>query len=51
MIRFECYNKQRPMRHLAITQDFHIVGIRYDREAGDNLIIMERETEPDMKSE
>lgn len=48
-IRFECYNQQRPMRHLAITQTFNIVGIRYDRDAGDNLIIMEREVEPEVK--
>src|SRR5690606_32997333 len=30
IIRFECFNSQRPMLHLAISQDYDIVGIRFD---------------------
>lgn len=42
-VRFECYNAQRPMLHLAINQNYNIVGIRYDADVGDNLIIMEHQ--------
>lgn len=41
IIRFECYNRHRPMLHLAIRQNYSIVGIRYDPDAQDNLIIFE----------
>lgn len=50
-IRFECFNWQRPMLHLAIAQDYDIVGLRYDRDSNANLIILEQDlgggTEPD----
>jgi GNAT superfamily N-acetyltransferase len=54
-IRFECYNRQRPMLHLAISQNYDIVGLRFDIEAGTNLIILEHVTsdavdEDDMSS-
>lgn len=42
IIRFECYNRHRPMLHLAIRQNYNIVGIRYDADAQDNLIILEQ---------
>jgi GNAT superfamily N-acetyltransferase len=42
LIRFECYNRHRPMLHLAIRQNYNIVGIRYDADAEDNLIILEQ---------
>lgn len=42
IIRFECYNHHRPMRHLAISQHFDIVGVRYDVDAQANLIVMEQ---------
>lgn len=40
-VRFECYNRHRPMLHLAINQNFNAVGFRYDADAEDNLLIME----------
>jgi GNAT superfamily N-acetyltransferase len=40
-IRFECFNTQRPMLHLAISQNYDIVGLRYDADSGQNLIILE----------
>lgn len=40
-IRFECFNTQRPMLHLAINQNYDIVGLRYDSDNGQNLIILE----------
>lgn len=41
-IRFECYNHQRPMLRLAISQGYDIVGIRWDTDADANLIILEQ---------
>jgi len=42
-IRFECFNWHRPMLHLAINQNYDIVGLRYDRDMNANLIILEQE--------
>ncbi|GMU23526.1 MAG: hypothetical protein AMXMBFR13_36040 [Phycisphaerae bacterium] len=41
IIRFECYNWQRPMLHLAINQRYDIVGLRFDAPTGANLLILE----------
>jgi len=41
-IRFECTNKHRPMLHFGIAQEYDIVGIRYDSELHENMIIFER---------
>jgi GNAT superfamily N-acetyltransferase len=41
-IRFECHNQHRPMLHLAIAQQYDIVGIRWDPDRGDNLVIFEK---------
>ena len=41
-IRFECYNHHRPMLRLAISQNYNIVGIRWDTDAESNLVIMEQ---------
>ena len=41
-IRFECHNQHRPMLHLAIAKEYDIVGIRWDPDRGDNLIICEK---------
>jgi len=41
-IRFECYNRHRPMLRLAISQGFDVVGVRMDPDAGENLIVLER---------
>ena len=40
-IRMECHNKHRPMLHLAIELEYDIVGMRWDPERGDNLVIFE----------
>jgi GNAT superfamily N-acetyltransferase len=42
-IRFECFNSQRPMLHLAISHNYDMVGIRFDHDAGANLIILEHD--------
>jgi GNAT superfamily N-acetyltransferase len=41
-IRFECHNQHRPMLHLAIAQTYDIVGIRWDPDRGENLVIFEK---------
>lgn len=40
--RIECLNSQRPMLHLGIELGFDIVGIRYDTDRKDNLILFEK---------
>ena len=41
-IRFECHNQHRPMLHLAIAKEYDIVGMRWDPDRGDNLVIFEK---------
>jgi GNAT superfamily N-acetyltransferase len=41
-IRMECHNQHRPMLHLAITLGYDIVGMRWDPDRGDNLVIFEK---------
>ena len=41
-IRFECSNNQRPMLHFGISSGYNIVGIRWDSDRNENLIIFER---------
>jgi GNAT superfamily N-acetyltransferase len=41
-IRYECHNQHRPMLHLAIAKGYDIVGIRWDPDRGDNLVIFEK---------
>lgn len=41
-IRMECHNKHRAMLHMGIKQDYEIVGIRWDPDRGENLVIFEK---------
>ena len=41
-IRFECHNQHRPMLHLAISQEYDVVGLRWDSDRGQNLVIFEK---------
>jgi len=41
-IRMECHNQHRPMLHLAIAQEYDIVGIRWDGDRGANLLLFEK---------
>lgn len=43
LLRFECYNRHRPMLQTAITHGYNIVGIRWDSQHHDNLVIFEKE--------
>jgi GNAT superfamily N-acetyltransferase len=41
-IRLECFNRQRPMLHMALNQEYDIIGIRWDHDHNDNLILMQK---------
>jgi GNAT superfamily N-acetyltransferase len=41
-LRFECHNQHRAMLHLAIKLEYDIVGIRWDPDRGDNLILLQK---------
>lgn len=43
IIRFECQNQHRPMLHLAISEGYDLVGIRWDTATGNNVVIFERD--------
>lgn len=43
MIRFECQNQHRPMLHLAITEGYDLVGIRWDTATANNVVIFEKD--------
>ena len=41
-IRCECFNQQRPFLHLAIANEYDVVGIRFDPDHGDNLLLLQK---------
>jgi GNAT superfamily N-acetyltransferase len=41
-IRMECHNQHRPMLHLAIASGYDIVGIRWDPDRLNNLVLFEK---------
>ena len=41
-IRGECFNGQRPMLHLGMEFEYDIIGIRWDADHGDNLILLQK---------
>lgn len=43
ILRFECYNRHRPMLQTAINHGYNIVGIRWDTQHHDNLVIFEKD--------
>lgn len=45
IIRQECYNWQRSLIHLSISQKYDIVGLRYEADTGTNMIILEQHTQ------
>ncbi len=44
-IRMECHNAHRPILHLAIAMGFNIIGLRWDADRSDNLIVFEKSLE------
>jgi GNAT superfamily N-acetyltransferase len=47
-IRFECHNRQRAMLHFGIANGYDIVGIRWDSDRAENLLILEKRLEPEI---
>lgn len=43
IIRFECNNQHRPMLHVAITEGYDLVGIRWDTNCSNNVVIFEKD--------
>jgi len=43
IMRFECQNQHRPVLHLAITEGYDLVGIRWDMQTAANMVIFEKE--------
>ncbi len=43
ILRFECQNQHRPMLHVAITEGYDLVGIRWDTGSGNNVVIFEKD--------
>ncbi len=43
VIRFECQNQHRPMLHLGVTLGYDIVGIRWDPDRGENLLLFQKD--------
>lgn len=41
-IRFECHNRQRAMLHFGIAGGYDIIGLRWDNDRAENLIIFEK---------
>jgi len=41
-IRLECHNQHRPLLHLAIDLGYDIVGMRWDADRTDNLVLFEK---------
>lgn len=42
VVRFECYNRARPMLKIAVSQNFDFVGVRFDTDEAANLLICEQ---------
>ncbi len=43
ILRFECRNQHRPMLHVAITEGYDLVGIRWETTSANNVVIFEKE--------
>lgn len=43
VLRFECENSIRPFLHFGIANDYDIVGIRWDSERMQNVVIFEKQ--------
>jgi GNAT superfamily N-acetyltransferase len=41
-VRMESHNQARPMLHLALNQEYDIVGLRWDPDRSENLILLQK---------
>jgi len=49
-VRFECQNQHRPMLHMAISRGYDVVGVRWDTDREQNLVIFEKSLSGDVES-
>ena len=40
--RVECYNSHRPMLHLSIALGYDVIGLRWDSDRKENLVLFEK---------
>lgn len=50
-VRFECHNKHRVILKFAMAHEYDIVGLRWDADRGDNLVILEKQLSDDVADE
>ncbi|MFM7151519.1 MAG: GNAT family N-acetyltransferase [Gemmataceae bacterium] len=41
-VRCECFNRQKSMLQLALADEYDIIGLRWDTDHGDNLILLQK---------
>jgi GNAT superfamily N-acetyltransferase len=41
-VRVECFNRQRAMLQLALENEYDVVGLRWDADHSDNLILLQK---------
>lgn len=46
-VRLECPNMARPMMHLAVSLGYDVVGVRWEADRGDNVVVWEKDLERD----
>lgn len=45
-VRLECFNQQRDMLLLALGDEYDIIGLRYDSDHSDNLLLLQKTLSP-----
>lgn len=41
-VRCECFNRQRSMLLFALEQEYDVIGVRWDNDHGDNLVLLQK---------
>lgn len=41
-VRIECFNRQRDMLLLALKNEYDVIGLRYDSDHSDNLLLLQK---------
>jgi GNAT superfamily N-acetyltransferase len=41
-VRLECFNRQRDMLLLALKNEYDVIGLRYDSDHSDNLLLLQK---------
>lgn len=46
MLRYECHNRHRAMLHLALQTEYEIMGVRWDPDRQENMVLFEKSLAP-----